>query len=388
MSQQQPSTDQAVSLLSYAELVAAYNRQHPWQQIRSLPQHQRDFVSTGNVFTRCWRRLCCWIGRLIVPCHTAEEVTAQRRENRSAFYAQVIEQHWGNNYAVATADGAGLETFVCYPVRQQANCLPNYEDRRYIINVPDETGVAEANLSFSHQLAKDSACFVIDFNYRGVSQAGRYPHSADELVLDIQAQVRDLVVKGVKPEQITVRGYSFAAALATVAVAGLYRETAADSNNQSFAGLKLFADRTFARFSTALASRVGSVLSWPIQFILALTGWELDVARAYAEIPTQNGDHINIGPFAAAPDQVVPYQVSLTAAVADQAEPFQHWAFISEQLAGQHSHHAALPSLSLINSYLPHSAASQRLLQFALHAGTKTAADTIYPTQSSTALFR
>ncbi len=314
-----------------------------------------------------------------------------RQQARNNFYFDRVDQSLGSNHLVTTKDDALLDTFETYPARDKQKQA--YAERQYILRVLPNADIAEHYFAHSDQLARQTGAYVVDFNYRGVSDRRQHQRSAADLVEDVKAQIRHLVTQGVAPGQITVYGQSIGAAAASIAVAELYAEIDNDAEQSRYDGLKLFADRIsasisdialhlvdeFIAYSSPWRLRLSSLvtipwrwfvdtlqadrqafnerktissriwqglllaLRWPLRITFAplvllglaiahivvrlcrpfikvwvqASGWEMNVAKAYLTIPEANRMHINIAADSRATDRTIPYQYSLTAAVAD-----------------------------------------------------------------------
>ena len=137
--------------------------------------------------------------------------------------------------------------------------------------------------------ATDSA--VMSFNMPGIGNSkGRSLHAAG-LVMVTMDIVKTLLNRGVKPENILLKGHSLGGAIATLTAANLHQEKHP---------IRLFVDRSFSSLSNVMSDkfttiRGGKLLFKPvINYLLSLAGWNIDSAAAWHTIPDEYKTYVTI----------------------------------------------------------------------------------------------
>lgn len=151
--------------------------------------------------------------------------------------------------------------------------------------------------------AQNLNCNVIAFNYRGVGNSKGKATSKDDLVTDGLAIVQYLLYeKKIKPENIVLHGYSLGGAIATLVAERLHAKKISVSvfNSRTFSTLtnlvnalfrtgNLFNHKHPEKQSGHKESFFGKLMGWAlspiVKLTLSLTNWEIDVAKAYSQLP-------------------------------------------------------------------------------------------------------
>ncbi|CAM2961321.1 hypothetical protein [Legionella worsleiensis] len=201
-----------------------------WQQFKFIalrivfpPVLLWDLLKTGAN-----KLLGAFVGRFVLP---AQYMFTDDESNYSL---------WNDDtscpvkYKIITHDGAHLDTLE-FQHPSQNNTEPHYQ--KYIINFVGNSMRYEDILYDMKQDAKTLNANVVGFNFRGVGQSKVYATSKDDLVTDGIAQVQRLLDKGVSPQNITLKGLSLGAGIASL-VAHHFHQTGQPVN--------LFNDRSFS----------------------------------------------------------------------------------------------------------------------------------------------
>lgn len=185
-----------------------------------------------------------------------------------------------------------LSTFSIYPNKKEQDTylmcfLGNYENYESLL--PDFLN-----------LATETNCNLITFNYRGVCRSKGLVRNIHDLFRDGITQVENLLSRGVDPSKIIIRGFSLGGAIATNVVHHFH---------QRGKKLYLFSDRSFSKVSDVASAWYGSVLKGMISRTLKKFKWEFDAVKFYEQIPGEYKSHINL---AGPEDDIIPFKASLT----------------------------------------------------------------------------
>jgi hypothetical protein len=201
---------------------------------------------------------------------------------------------------VKTYDGAILDTVEINHL-DKANILP--KQQQYIINFVGTNGTYEGSMDQMADDAKALQCNVVGFNFRGVMNSTGKPKSADDLVTDGIAQVQRLLDKGVDPQNITLKGHSLGAGIATLVAKHFH-----DNKKK----INLFNGRSFSSITNVVVGHIRTynqatghqellgkkIVGWIakpfIKFILALVKWEIDAESAYKSLPATHKEYMVI----------------------------------------------------------------------------------------------
>gem|GEM_PF-4087412 len=188
------------------------------------------------------------------------------------------------------------------------------EDQKYTIYFKGQAEFYENNFERLEKDAKDFQHVSIGFNYRGAGESTGIARSMDDLVADGIAQVQRLLDKGVKPENITLSGWSLGGGVATLVAKHFHDKFRDEGKNQN---INLFADRTFSSLTNAVLGFIrtigsggefgqnsGKQESWfgkalafilkpLVKAMLRAEGWDHDIAAAYQALPTENKRAVN-----------------------------------------------------------------------------------------------
>lgn len=200
-------------------------------------------------------------------------------------------------HTLFTHDDASLDTIEIDHYTQ--NSLNN-DLRTFIIYFPDHNQTYE---SMMHEMQEDAAALkqnVIGFNYRGIQKSTGTIRSVNDLITDGLCQVARLLDSGVIPAHILLKGRGYGGAIATMVAYHYYK------HHQS---INLFCDRTFSSLAAVWATRIYPSYEKPqtikeqifsgaafylAKTVLSITQWDLDITRAFKEIPEANKEYIVI----------------------------------------------------------------------------------------------
>jgi hypothetical protein len=187
--------------------------------------------------------------------------------------------------------------------------------------------------------ARELKCDVIGFNLRGVSQSTGKPRSKNDLVTDGIAQVQRLLDDGADPENITLKGHSLGAGIATLV---------ADHFHDHGIKVNVFNGRSFSTITNFVVGQIRTaddrdkhtghqetfgkkILGWLAKpftkFGVALAKWEIDAESAYKNLPDSHKEYMVVRSSKADRDRygnqlkddpVIPHYASLHASLKDE----------------------------------------------------------------------
>lgn len=182
-----------------------------------------------------------------------------------------IKEYSHKSIRVKSRDGSELETIVVNPKRP-------LRPQIYVIRFNGNEESAGGNID---EISQDVAagCTAICFNYPGVGDSSGSPKNSQSLVESGKAQVQYLLDRGVRPEQIILKGHSLGGAVATKVASELHR----DGKN-----VNLFNSRSFSSLSYVVAGWGGKFILPIAKKILNKYGWELNVVSDWKSIPPES----------------------------------------------------------------------------------------------------
>lgn len=241
-----------------------------------------------------------WVGSLVLPAQDMNfNYMAVRDESVSNYNENNLtcEKH-----KIITHDDAHLDTFEVQH-KSQENIAPKYQ--KYIINLVGNEMCYEHIIDEMKGDAKALKANVVGFNLRGVGQSTGRAKSRDDLVTDGIAQVQRLLDQGVSPQNITLKGHSLGAGVASLV---------AKHFHQLGQPINIFNSRSFSTITNFLVGHIrlqrderglaighkdslgGKILGWLakpfVKFAVALTQWEINAGSAFKSIPEAYRDYI------------------------------------------------------------------------------------------------
>ncbi|VEB34824.1 sidB homolog, substrate of the Dot/Icm system [Legionella sainthelensi] len=231
------------------------------------------------------------IGKLVLP--------AQWREPKILGEITLIQFAHANGLViqggyVGTHDSAVLDTIELKPKTESNTSLKN---QHYIIKF-NGNGMFYQDALYNYAYdANQLNLTIIGFNYRGVGNSKKTPETFQDLVTDGIAQVQRILDRGVDSKKITLDGLSLGGGVATI-VASHFHKIGKP--------VYLWNDRSFASVSKAAAGVVapeidnifGETLATSIECtswsLMKPSGWDVDVAKAYNEIPDEYKNHMYV----------------------------------------------------------------------------------------------
>ena len=241
-----------------------------------------------------------WVGSLVLPAQNdnfdylaVSDYTASRYNEDEL----VCEKH-----EIITHDDVHLDTFeVKHKSQEQID--PQYQ--KYIINLVGNGMCYEHIIDDIKEDAKALKANVVGFNLRGVGQSTGKAKSKEDLVTDGIAQVQRLLDQGMSPQNITLKGHSLGAGVATLV---------AQHFHQLGQPINLFNSRSFSTITNFLVGHIrlerdesgdpighkdsigGIILGWLaypfVKFGVALAKWEINAGSAFKSIPEAYRDYI------------------------------------------------------------------------------------------------
>lgn len=169
----------------------------------------------------------------------------------------------------------------------------NPADQKYIIciNGRDSLFADDDKLSQMQEDSKATDAAVMSFNMPDMGNSkGSSPDAAD-MVMILTDIVKTLINRGVKPENIILKGHSLGGAIATLTAANLHQEKHP---------VRLFVDRSFSSLSNVMSDKFtsiwgGKLLFKPvINYLLSLARWNIDSAAAWHTIPDEYKAYVTI----------------------------------------------------------------------------------------------
>jgi pimeloyl-ACP methyl ester carboxylesterase len=187
--------------------------------------------------------------------------------------------------------------------KSQENIDPKYQ--KYIINFVGNGMCYEHIIDDMKEDANALKANVVGFNLRGVGLSTGKAKSKDDLVTDGIAQVQRLLDQGISPQNITLKGHSLGAGVASLV---------AKHFHQLKQPINLFNSRSFSTITNFLVGHVrlerdehgqaighkdsigGIILGWLakpfVKFGVALAKWEINAGSAFKSIPEAYRDYI------------------------------------------------------------------------------------------------
>jgi hypothetical protein len=273
-----------------------------------------------------------FVGKLILAAQTQKfdkEFDATFRDN-AVQEINASKQLSATRLSVHTHDGAVLDTLELKP-RIPANPSPSNE--KYIINLVGNGMCYEHIVNDMENDAIALNSTVIGFNLRGVGHSTSAPRKAADLVTDTIAQVQRLLDQGVDPENITLRGHSLGAAIATLTTKHFHDLGIKINvfNGRSFSSITNFlvghvrqrvVDEDKGRIETIGGKILGWIAKPLVKFAVSLLKWEIEAGDAYKALPESHKEYIVARSSKAKrktdqplDDIVIPYYASIHAAL-------------------------------------------------------------------------
>jgi len=196
---------------------------------------------------------------------------------------EVVIERWN----VITSDGAELDTVEVCSLKQDK--LSSAE-KKYIINFVGN-GMSYEDIFVEMEADADALTSnVIGFNLRGVSRSTGRHWTTKDLVRDGITQVQRLLAGGANPENITLKGHSYGAGIATLVVADFHKRGIHIYlfNGRSFSNITNVAVGWVRKLSVIL----GYIVKPLVKFFLVASGREIEAADAYKTIPAKYKTHI------------------------------------------------------------------------------------------------
>lgn len=241
-----------------------------------------------------------WVSGLVLPAQNDNLDELAISDDRVREYNEadlVCEKH-----EVITHDEAHLDTFEVHH-KSQTKIDPKFQ--KYIINFVGNGMCYEDIIDDMKEDAKELRTNVIGFNLRGVGQSTGKAKSRNDLVTDGVAQVQRLLDQGVSPQNITLKGHSLGAGVASLV---------AQHFHQLEQPINIFNSRSFSTITNFLVghirlerneegkaighkeSTVGRILGWLakpfVKLGVALAKWEINAGSAFKSIPEAYREYI------------------------------------------------------------------------------------------------
>ena len=267
------------------------------------------------------------IGKLILPSQTIKGSSIEDLRQLRGGVNLTHERH-----TVATHDGAVLDTLEIKH-KSQAEATPFYD--KYIICFAGNGMTYEDSIAGMHTDANELKSNVIGFNYRNVGLSTGSVKSKDDLVTDGIAQVQRLLDARVSPNNITLKGHSLGAGIATL-VAKHFHDLGIRINlfnGRSFSSLTNVAIGHIRQLGSdtpnneTLVGKICGWIAWPlIKALTVLSKWEINASDAFKQIPGEYKEHMVVRTAKRVrardsyivDDAVIPYYSSIHASLKDE----------------------------------------------------------------------
>lgn len=230
------------------------------------------------------------IGKIVLPSQNINPFLSLTQPQY--FHTLPFEQH-----TVVTYDKVKLDTLEITHPSQKHTPAPQ---KNYVIHFVGNGMSYESAIGEMEADAEELQCSVVGFNLRGVGKSTGRARSKDDLVTDGIATVQRLLDQGVRPENITLKGHSLGAALATLVTHHFHQHYQAINvfNGRSFSSLTntlvgwiRVSDR--ARSEETLTRKMLGWLAKPfIRLALMLSKWEINADDAFKNIPEKNKEYV------------------------------------------------------------------------------------------------
>lgn len=244
--------------------------------------------------------LGAWVSGIVLPAQNRDFTDLKINDDAASMLSEndlTCEKH-----EVITHDDAHLDTFEIKHMSQK-DIAPQYQ--QYVINLVGNGMCYEHIIRDMKADAKAMQTNVVGFNLRGVGQSTGKAKSKDDLVTDTIAQVQRLLDQGVSPQNITLKGHSLGAGIASLVAYHFH---------QLEQPINVFDGSSFSSITNFLVGHVrlqrdedgkarghkdslgGKILGWIIKpfvkLALALVNWEIDAGSAFKSIPEAYRDYM------------------------------------------------------------------------------------------------
>lgn len=235
-------------------------------------------------------------------------------------------------HTIVTSDGAELDTL---EIKHSAQKATKAEYQKYIINFVGNASAYENIIDDMQEDAEALRCNVVGFNLRGVNRSSGRAKSKDDLVTDGIAQVQRLLDQGVSPQNITLKGNSLGAGIASLVAYHFHQQEKPVNifNCRSFSSITNFLIgqiRTAGSLTGHKESFGNKILGWIlkplIKVLVSLTQWEINADDAFKAIPDEYKEYILVRTEKKNrnddvwDDPVIPHYTSIHAALKDERQ--------------------------------------------------------------------
>lgn len=186
--------------------------------------------------------------------------------------------------------------------------IKSHGSDKYIVSLLGDREVLEGKIRTFSSMAQQNNVNLLTFNYRGRGDSTGRAKTIDDIVNDSILQVKNLLAKGVPAKNIGIYGKCFGGAVATKVTEYFHKK-----GNK----VHLFADRTFKSmtdvfmgiqfnpekkakykkkgfFKSKLYTILEKLAPFFVKLGLNISNWEIDVVKAYKNIPEEYKTYINI----------------------------------------------------------------------------------------------
>ncbi len=268
------------------------------------------------------------VGRLVLP---AQDIDFSRAHinNVSALDKKNLTHE---RHTIVTSDGAELDTL---EIKHAAQKDTEAQYQKYIISFVGNASAYENTIDDMQGDAQALQCNVVGFNFRGVNHSSGRAKSKDDLVTDGIAQVQRLLDQGVSPQNITLKGNSLGAGIASLVAHHFHQQDKPVNifNCRSFSSITNFlvgqirtSDSETGHQESLGKKILGWILKPIIKVLVSLTQWEIDAESAFKAIPDEYKEYIVVRTNKAGrnesvlDDPVIPHYTSIHAALKDERQ--------------------------------------------------------------------
>jgi hypothetical protein len=268
------------------------------------------------------------VGGLVLP---AQDIDFSHADIEDPVYLDT-ERLTHERHTIVTSDGAELDTL---EIKHAAQKDTEAQYQRYIISFVGNASAYENTVDDMQNDAEALQCNVVGFNFRGVNHSSGRAKSKDDLVTDGIAQVQRLLDQGVSPQNITLKGNSLGAGIASLVAHHFHQQEKPVNifNCRSFSSITNFlvgqirtSDSKTGHEESLGKKILGGILKPIIKVLVSLTQWEIDADSAFKAIPDEYKEYIVVRTNKAdrnesvIDDPVISHYTSIHAALKDERQ--------------------------------------------------------------------
>jgi pimeloyl-ACP methyl ester carboxylesterase len=248
-----------------------------------------------------------FVGKLILPAQEqdfstwVDRATRVKQDINGADYSQHDYELKAEQLTVETHDGAKIDgvEIACY------HGPKNEKSDTYVFNLVGNSMCYQQVIDEMCDDAAENKWNVIGFNLRGVAVSTGEPTAADDIVVDLIAQIQRLLDQKVSPDKIYLPGHSLGAGVAVLAADHFKKHGIVVNimNGRSFSNIT---NLLVGHVRTAITNDEGNLTGYHEWFIMkifaaiakplvkvavSLVKWEMEAGDAFREYPATHKDY-------------------------------------------------------------------------------------------------